>query len=127
MELWCEMNNGVPVRRVPMLQKGEREMDIKLNVVRFRSTDVIATSGPTEFCDLYGVRHYIFNELVDPQNRVYSGMNYQYTAENGLVAVSPTSFRDSANEGIEIGKVYYRYYDGVYTHAILCENQSHGQ
>ena len=119
-------------------------MKCKLEVVRFRSEDVIATSGLLNVCRDYGT-HYIYSsvEYVD-HTQTFStpagpvvvgetevrlrGTEYSYTAEQGLVEKGNLW----ANFGIDLysrldirmGEVYH-YVDGGKWPYALCVPQDH--
>ena len=119
-------------------------MNCKLEVVRFRSEDVIATSGLLNVCRDYGT-HYVydyeeyFDQYVDipalggntlvKTYMLLGGIKYDYSADGGLV--KGDSFRiliDNMTPGarldIKMGAMYH-YVDGGSWPYALCEPQTH--
>ena len=115
-------------------------MKCKLEVVRFRSEDVIATSGLLRKCEDYGI-HYIYTsveyedhyETVPNVGRVgltavyLAGEEFNYTADAGLVKRRDFTMGFTIDPGarlsIQLGPLYH--YDGGKWPYALCVPQDH--
>ena len=110
-------------------------MKTRLEIVRFRSADVIAASGVRRLCQIDG-RHYYIEQIVPVEGRddMYQmiGVAYDYTAEGGLVKLGALS---DYGDGYVIPSDAYtlapnQFYYAPFGHTgylILCDLQDHGQ
>ena len=110
-------------------------MKTRLEIVRFRSEDVIATSGVRRFCQIDG-RHYYIEQVVPVAGRedMYQmiGVAYEYSPEGGLVELGAlTEYGDgyvipSDAYALSTKHFYYAPF-GHPGYLVLCDLQDHGQ
>ena len=110
-------------------------MKIRLEIVRFRSEDVIATSGVRMLCQVER-RHYYVQQVVpvDGREDMYRmiGIAYEYSPEGGLVELGALS---EYGDGLVIPSDAYalstnQFYYAPFGHPgylVLCDLQDHGQ